>query len=237
MVDNRKIVICIPTWNRCELTIESIHQVINDERIEKVIICDDCSEINIFNSLKAYYINNPKVDIFRNEENVDCYFNKFNSIVFAPQNSWVILLDSDNRIDSSYIDALFAIDKWDEKTIYTADFAYPHFNFTDYSDLELTKKNIAKWIDKPMLEVALNASNYFVNSSEYIKVWDGSINPVTSDTIFMAMNWLKAGNKIKIVNGLRYYHRVWEGSHYANNVHRTPEGFHENILNELRNLW
>jgi hypothetical protein len=82
----------------------------------------------------------------------------------------------------------------------------------------------------------LNAMNYFVHRDEYLRVWDGSIDPVTSDSLFQNYNWLKAGNEISVLPELEYEHRVHSGSHYQNNVRRTPRGFHESIIQKLKEL-
>lgn len=69
--------------------------------------------------------------------------------------------------------------------------------------------------------------NYFVHRDEYCRVWDGSIEPWTADTIFQNYNWLKAGNKIHVVKGMQYEHLVHPGSHYQNYVHNTGNLYKE----------
>ena len=78
--------------------------------------------------------------------------------------------------------------------------------------------------------------NYFVNRDEYLRVWDGSIDPVTSDSLYQNYNWLNGGNSIYVVPNLTYEHRVHSGSHYQNNVRRTPQGFHDSIIEKLKNM-
>lgn len=234
----RTIGIAIPTYERAALTFSAFENVYDDERIEHVHLNDDCSSMECFIDLSQKAKGYSKISVGRNGSNVDCYQNKMRSVWLSPM-EWVILLDSDNSIDiPNYIDPLFSIEKWEPDTIYTPEFAAPLFDFRAYSELVLTKENVAEWIDRPMLETMLNAANYFVNKDEYIRVWHTGekVDPVTSDSIFVAYKWLAAGNKIKVVKGLQYYHRVWEGSHYRKNVNRTPRGFHESILQKLREL-
>lgn len=235
MADDRKISLAIPTWNRFEMTIESFMEVYADERIGEIVIIDDASDLDIFHKLREVCERLPKVKLLRNATNQDCYRNKMTAISFAKY-PFCILLDSDNVIDKSYIDKLFEFDYWETTCIYTPSFARPNFNFVPYANLLITKENVAEYIDKPMFEVCLNACNYFVNRDEYLRVWDDETDPVTSDSIFMCYNWLKAGNKIKVVEGLEYEHRVHSGSHYQNNVKRTPHNFHQTVLNNLRSL-
>lgn len=234
MVEQRTISVCIPSYNRVSMTIDAFEKVYHDPRISEIVIVDDASDWGIFTELKNLCEVFSKVRLYRNLNNRDCYFNKMVSISYAI-NDWCILLDSDNQIDDSYIEKLFAIPEWDERTIYTPSFAAPQFDFRPYENLLITKENVSEYIDKPMFETMLNAANYFVNKCQYLAVWDNSTDPVTSDSIFQCYNWIKAGNKIKVVAGLEYNHRVHEG-HYRTNVHRTPIGFHENILQKLKNM-
>ncbi len=234
MTDTRTISIAIPTWNRPDLTIESFYDVYNDERISEIVIVDDASTIENYEDLKSMTDALPKVKLYRNQENVDCYQNKAMAVAYS-SNEYCILLDSDNKIDKSYIDTIFEYD-WKADTILTPSFAKPHFSFLPYENLIVSKENVADYIDKPMLEVCLNACNFFVNKDAYLKIWDGEVDPVTSDSIYMAYRWLEAGGKIHVVKDLHYLHSVHDGSHYQNNVSRTPKGFHENILQKLIEL-
>lgn len=231
----RPISIAIPSYNRYEMTVESFAKVLGVEEVTEIVIVDDCSTDGSYEKLVEHFKNEPKVKVYRNESNLDCYRCKREAIEKCT-GDWVILLDSDNCVDFGYLYSLFQILDWRKDTIYTPDFAMPTFSFQQFSGLLVTKGNVSSWIDEPMFEVMLNAANYFVNRNEYLKVWDGSVDPVTSDSIFTTYNWLKAGNKIQVVDGLHYQHRIHDGSHYKNNVHRTEQGFHESILNKLRRL-
>jgi glycosyltransferase involved in cell wall biosynthesis len=229
-----KISICIPNFNRTGILVESFIDVYWDERVEEIIISDDCSDIEKYEHLQQLFEVMPKVKMYRNSINLDCFRNKRRSVELA-SNDFVILFDSDNKLSKDYLDKIYS-EQWFENTIYTPSFAAPNFDFRAYEGLMITKENVADYIYKPLFEVALNAANYFINKSKWLEVWDGSVDPVTSDSIFVAYKWLEAGNKIKVVPSLEYFHRVWEESHYQNNVHRTPNGFHESILKKLREL-
>jgi glycosyltransferase involved in cell wall biosynthesis len=232
-----KISIAITNYNRTDLLFESIHQVINDDRIDEIVISDDCSDYNSFNSVCDYYREYSKVKIFRNDSNVDCYRNKKEAISNC-SNEWVIMLDSDNIITKEYIDRIetLSIGGLDRKTIYQPSFAKPHFDFRKYEGYLINRINCGKHIHEDNFSTMLNAMNYFVNRDEYIRVWDGSVDPVTSDSLFQNYNWLKGGNRIYVVPGLSYEHRVHPGSHYQNNVNRTPSGFHDSIIDKLKKL-
>jgi hypothetical protein len=68
-----------------------------------------------------------------------------------------------------------------------------------------------------------------------LKVWDGSVDPVTADSIYFNYCWLAAGNKILITPKLQYLHRVHDQSHYVNNVNRT-NGFDVMVEQKLKEL-
>ncbi len=231
----RTISIAIPSYNRFELTIESFIDVYGDERVSEIVIVDDASSFDIYDKLKDFCDSLKKVKLYRNLNNQDCYQNKMISLGYT-KNDFCILLDSDNKIDSSYINELYSFPVWNDNTIYTPSFAKPHFDFRAYEGMMYFKSNISEYIDKPMFEVCCNAANFFVNKNEYLKVWDGSVDPVTSDSIYFMSKWFEEGNMLYIIPNLHYEHKVHDGSHYQNNVARTPEGFHESILSKLREM-
>jgi glycosyltransferase involved in cell wall biosynthesis len=229
----RSISICIPTYERVDMLFESFDAVKENENISEVVIVDDASKQETWEAVQKRAKGNPKIKLFRNEVNLDCYKNKREAISKS-ENDWCILLDSDNIINFDYLYRIFQLMDWSDKTIYTPSFASPHFDFRKFEGLLISRENVHQWMDEPMFETMLNAANFFVNKNGYLKTWDGSIDPVTSDSIYMCYKWLEAGNKIQVVEGLNYEHRVHNGSHYKTNVHRTAKGFHESILQKLK---
>jgi glycosyltransferase involved in cell wall biosynthesis len=231
----RTISICIPTYNRVEMLFESFAKVIDNDNISEIVIVDDASSDEVYRAIEEKAKDNPKIKLFRNENNMDCYFNKMAAMRQAT-NKWCILLDSDNVIDFDYLFKLFQIIEWDEHTIYAPDFARPTFCYERFSGQIISKENVTDFIDEPMFQTCLNTCNFFVNRDQYMKIWDGTVDPVTSDSIYFNLKWLEAGNKIHIVDGLKYDHRIHGDSHYNSNNHRTPHGFHDSIISRLRAL-
>ena len=80
MVDERRISICIPTFQRVDMTLDSFKEVYDDERVSEIIIVDDASDISVFEELKSICDVLPKVKLYRNLTNQDCYFNKATAI-------------------------------------------------------------------------------------------------------------------------------------------------------------
>lgn len=211
-----------------------------DHRIDEIVIADDCSDEAIYNSMVWYFKDFPNVKIFRNEYNLDCYKNKARVLELA-SNDWCILFDSDNVIDVSYINRIenLFVAGLNDKTAYMPSFAKPHFNFQGVAGVNINRGNISELIKRDDVQTMLNAMNYFVNRNEYLRVFDPSQDPVTSDSIYQNFRWLDLGNSIYVVPDLYYEHRVdnhaeEEPSHYGKNVNRTPRGFHERILNNLK---
>lgn len=231
------ISLCLTNFNRTDLLFESFNKVISDPRITEIIIVDDCSNEEIYQTVVWHFNGVEKVKIFRNEKNLDCYRNK-REAVSKSSNEWLIILDSDNIINSGYIDRIenLFIAGLNARTIYQPSFARPHFNFSKYEGLLISKSNVSKYVDDTTFQTMLNAMNYFVNRDEYLRVWDGSIDPVTSDSIYQNYRWLDAGNCIYVVPGLEYEHRIHNGSHYQNNVKRTPKNFHNEVITKLKQL-
>lgn len=229
----RELCICIPTWNRVDMTLKSFQKVYDDPRVKNIVIVDDASDLHIYNELKEKTRYMQKVKLYRNLTNRDCYANKYVAISLSTTD-FCIILDSDNEIDTDYLDTLDTY-FWTEDMILAPDWAMPMFNYTDYSGLIVTKDNLAQYIDKPMFETCLNCMNYFVNKHSYCEVWDAEIDPVTSDSLFQNYNWLMSGRTIHIVDGLRYNHLVHDQSHYINNVQRTGD-FREKLIEKIREL-
>jgi glycosyltransferase involved in cell wall biosynthesis len=236
MTDPRRISIAIPSYNRSRMTIESFIDVYDDKRINEIVIVDDASDLEVYAELQNLVrgFDGGKIKLFRNKTNRDCYVNKATALSYT-NNPFSILLDSDNRLATDYLDRIYSYE-WVKEVILTPDFAFPHFDFRKYSNLLITKENVSQYIGLPMFETMLNAANFFVNKDEYVRIWDEYTDPVTSDSIYMMSRWLGDGNKIQVVSGLQYFHRVHGGSHYQNEKHRTPDGFHESVLKKIREM-
>lgn len=229
------ISLCLTTYNRTDLLYESFRQLINDERISEIVIVDDASPEEVYQTIAWQTKALEKVKLYRNETNLDCYRNKKRAVELA-MNEWVIIGDSDNIFTPEYVNALFSMDGWASRTVYQPSFAKPHFDFRVYSGKFIDRTNVNQFMGDATFQTMLNAMNYFVNKDEYLRVWDGSIDPITSDSIFQNYNWLKGDNSIYVVPGLIYEHRVHNQSHYQNNVRRTPRGFHESIVQKIKDL-
>lgn len=206
-----KISLCITTYNRSDLTVESFSRVYDHPRIDEVVIVDDCSEIEHFNKLQELLLDKKfslgKILLYRNEENLNMSRNKAKAISYA-KNSTVIILDSDNILYPEYVDNIPM--EVSSSVIYCPDFAEPDYDFRRYSEID--KHNAKGFLGDKEFRILLNTCNYVVNRDEYLRVYRYDPEIKESDTIHFNALWLEAGNSFMVVPGIRYYHRRHAGS-------------------------
>lgn len=229
-----KISVAIPTFRRTDLLYQSFMQVINDDRVGEVVIVDDASPAHIYAEIQGFCGGNPKIKLFRNAVNLDCYKNKHEAVSKCT-NDFVILFDSDNVLTVDYLDKIYDT-PWSPERILQPSFAKPHFDFRKYAGLLVHKTNVAKYAHDSTFTTMLNAFNFFIHRDSYLEVWSDHVDPVTSDSIYFNWSWLNAGKSIHVVPGLEYEHLVHNGSHYQNNNGRTPAGFHNSIVKRLQRM-
>lgn len=230
----RSVTLAITTFNRTDLLKKSFEKVLEDERVNEIVLSDDASKVDVFKQLVEELKPIKKIKIYRNGSNQGVYRNKFHS-VFHSSNPWVIVFDSDNIIGTDYIDELFKIRDWDPHTEYCPGKAEPDFDYTHISKEPITKENVNTLWKKKQFDAMLNTMNSFFNREEYLRVWKDDFEPISSDSIYMNYKWLAAGNKILIVPDLKYYHRIHSGSHYVNNCGRSM-AIHKDVEQKLKNL-
>lgn len=229
----RQISLCITTWMRTEMTMASFEQVLYDDRVSEIIIVDDASDPEVYDQLEDSIAGMDKVLLYRNSKNLGCYFNKKRAIS-AATNDYVVILDSDNIITPEYLDRIFER-SWTPTTILAPSMGRTALDYTQYEGCVFSKENINLYLGKGNIEMLLNTFNFFVNRQKYLKIFDRTVEPVTSDSIWICYLWLKAGGNITVVPGMWYVHSVHNGSHYKNNSHKAPE-FYQYVLEELKKL-
>jgi glycosyltransferase involved in cell wall biosynthesis len=234
MTDSRKISLCITNYNRAHMLQEAFIKVIDDPRISEVVVTDDGSNEKTVIALK--HIFHPKLKLWWNYKNLGCYRNKREAISKA-SNEFVIIFDSDNVITTEYIDRIFER-PWSRDTIFAPDFARPHFDYRGFSGQTITRANVKTFVEQKHFTALINTMNYFVNRDEYLRVWEDRSEPWTADTALQNYNWLKAGNKIHVLTGLQYEHRIEHTehkSHYQEHNRKTGKLFDE-VIGKMRAL-
>lgn len=227
------ISLCITTFNRYELTARSCMHVLEDSRIKEIVILDDASTDGSYEKLKAYYGPFAKVKVIRQARNRGMSVTKRDVIALASE-PWAIILDSDNEIDRTYLDALSTI-PLQKDTIYCPDWAMPQFDYRSFAGLTIDKSNVKKYLRMPMFEQHLNTANYVVPAYEYCQVYQHDEAVKETDTIHYAYLWLKSGGKFHIVPGMRYQHLVHSESGWLKNADYNIKKGRE-ILNMIETL-
>jgi glycosyltransferase involved in cell wall biosynthesis len=206
-----KLSLAITTMNRFSMTVASFEKVIDDPRIDDIVLLDDCSTDDSYRLLKQYFKDNEKVRIIRQAKNRGMSQNKADAISYCKQDH-VIIFDSDNTLDKGYLDALEAVGELTYDTIYCPDFPRPNFVYGKFSGQTFNRNNIKELVSDDMGNCCANTANYVVPREMYGKVYRHNPEMKASDTIWMAYLWLKEGFKLHIVKGMAYDHLVWSGS-------------------------
>lgn len=218
---NDKLVgVAIPTFNRFGMVVQCVSEVIEDPRVGEIVIVDDASNDGSFERLEAWAAIRPKVQLYRNGHNLDCYANKAKAVSHCNFDR-VILFDSDNTLSLSYLNKLYEQWPWNDNTVYCPTFAMPHFDYRQFNGMIICKKTVQHLMQNDTFKTALNTANYFVPREAYLQVFNPDIDPHTADSIYMAYRFLEAGYFLAFIKDLHYHHLVHDGSHYKNNVHKT----------------
>jgi glycosyltransferase involved in cell wall biosynthesis len=202
--------LCITTYNRYDLTIESFRQVLDDPRISEIVIVDDCSKPEVVDQLFYTLSGYGKVRFYQNEGNLGMSRNKARAIEYA-HNEWCILFDSDNVIDGSYLDAI-PFGKMRKDFIYCPSFAKPQFDYRKFAGQVINSETAKSVISKPLGDCLFNTCNYVVNRQEYLRVFQYNEAMKGTDTIWFNYLWLKDGGSFFVLRDMEYFHRVHKGS-------------------------
>lgn len=213
-----KLSLAITTYNRYEMTVESFAQVIDDPRLTEILLLDDASTDDSYLKLVEHFRANDKVKVMRQATNQGMAENKKCAIALASGDR-VLILDSDNKIDKSYIDAIYIEGNLhDDTVINCAEFAYPNFDFRKYSGQFIDYKNAKRFMSHDMFRCFLNCCNYVVPQKTYLDVYQKDDTVKEADTIAFNYRWLKAGYSFYIVPGCGYFHRTHAESGFMKNI-------------------
>jgi len=215
-----KLSLCITSYNRVDFTLESFSKVYDHPIIDEIIIVDDASDLYLFTQLFNAVAGMKKVKLFRNQENLNMSRNKSEAISKA-KNEWCIIFDSDNILYPEYLDNIPA--KLNPEVIYMPTFAEPKFDYREYGNIVIDRKNFKENVGKKMFRCAMNTCNYVVNREKYLEVYRYDETVKESDTIWFNYLWFKAGYSFYFVPGMHYYHRMHEGSGWLKNKHENRQ--------------
>lgn len=208
----------VTCYNRYEMLLESFAGVINDPRIDEILVIDDCSEDKYWNKIEQLPKFNPKIKVVRQLKNRGMSVNKRDA-VFNSKNEWVILGDSDNVFKQNYVDAFYKLEALHPSIIYCPSFAAPNFDYRKYQGKTYFKSSSFQLLLRETeFSCLMNTANYVVNKSEYVRVWEENDTVRSADTIWMNYLWLKSGNAFYVVPDMEYQHRVHKGSGFLQEI-------------------
>jgi glycosyltransferase involved in cell wall biosynthesis len=233
-----KISLAIPIYNNSKFIKETLKYPILDDRINEIIICDDNS--GDLNQLKRILeeLNCSKIKLFINPENTGVYLNKLSSLRYC-SNDWAILFDSDNILDKGYIDAIYG-EEWNENKIISPSLAEKINDLSenlnssfDYrclsGEVDISNFFEKRSVNQTSFDTLLNTCNYFVHVSNFLETLekekpDYDTHKIASlDSLTFFTDWITAGNKIDVLPGLKYKHRIHQDSTYIKTLHRINQ--------------
>jgi glycosyltransferase involved in cell wall biosynthesis len=206
------ISICVTTFNRPHITLESFKNVLEDSRVHEIVIFDDGSDLDNRSLLanEIFKLASSKVKYYASDVNEGMSLAKKKAIELA-EKDWCLILDSDNKIDKVYLDKLFELE-WHEDTIYCPSFAKPHFDYTEFEGDYIDQDSIKAYMLNSTFLKLINTCNYFVNKKRYLDTYVYNPTIKAADTIWHNYNHLKNEGAFYIVPGMHYEHAVHSGS-------------------------
>ena len=221
----RTISVAIPFYNNSKMGHLALFNILNDPRIEEIVVLDDASDVDEFNKLKRKLAPfSKKIRLFRRDQNWGAFANKIQCVEMC-ESDWVILLDYDNTLPPEYIDSLFKEQNWETDKIYCSAYAYPNFDFRK----ELAGKCIGLKMASSLVKARkfngpfFNDGNYFLCREQYLKIlkpfWNYSV--AASDVAFSNYLWMSNGKSLKVLADSWYIHRVHEKSTWTTHSQKS----------------
>jgi len=228
----------IPNYNRGSLIHRPLRNLLGDPRVGEIVIVDDGSGADEWAALQRnvrLLDKDGKVRLHRRAENRGAMFTKM-ECVRRGSLEWMVILDSDNTLFRSYLDALYREPIWRPDTIYCASAAFPYFRFDALVGPEIDFDLAARLCREGTLRrvYIINDGNYFVHRDRYLGRL-GQLDALTHDVAdVMVANylWLSLGGRLKVLPGATYFHRIDASSFWM----RTREESRRRVLHLFNRL-
>jgi glycosyltransferase involved in cell wall biosynthesis len=223
----------------------SIDAALAHDAIDEVVIVDDGSSDfgRLENLIDA--IDNPKIHLYHNERNLGVFGNKLEAKARCT-NEWVITCDSDNAMDSVFIDDVIAQDLRPD-TWYCPTFARPDFDYRMLAGTHDLKGMCSLSAQHKIFGCAINTGNQTVHREGFMEVfgrfrgcprfdlmlpnylglpeaerqkelWHTAYG--ANDSCLYNLLWLQMGNFLRFVPGLEYDH--YRATGMESNYNRGP---------------
>lgn len=226
------ITLAIPFYNTSKYFLDCIRYSLDNDFIREIVVNDDFSLDEEHSNLLQIVnqLNNDKIKVFRNSENVGAFRNKYLTVQKSTSD-WVYLLDSDNYPFENTYEVIKTISTEDKNICYSPSKLYckkDHKNeydsISDYNTfkyelvgIEESKDAIikkTKWFDW-----FINSGNYFFNRETYLEnlkepFENFSQYKLYADTAAAFYFWLKGGGHFKVVENLYHNHRLRPESYW-----------------------
>lgn len=236
------ISVSITHYNNAHFIKDTLEFIVRCENVSEIIINDDCSKDFLVLKNIVNEIDSCKIKLYQNKENLGNFINKLKTLEYC-SNEWAILLDSDNIILPEYVNALMKEKPWNNDIIYHPQHAitFPgkwskNLDYNRFSGKILDYNSFNEYIDVPSYMIndvkvlcLLNGGNYFVHKKTFLDVMKvfldtnkGKLSNV--DYLMTNVEWLINNKKIKIVENMKYLHRLHKESCYKKSDEK--EGVH-----------
>ena len=229
-----KYTLAITTMNKFSLLKETLPFHASIPEIDEIVINDDGD--SDYTQIKN--LNIPKVKCFKNKTNLGVFRNKIKTLSLA-SNDWIILLDSDNKLDQKYIDSIKTIDL-DENVVYCPTFAMPELNYEILNNTYVTKNNFLSLLSQRVYDAAFNTCNFLISkkvancllteSEDYISEYN--YIPNAHDSVVINYLILKNNFKLYFLKNMHYHHTMGVNGNYVQS-YKSSKPFSE-VIKTLR---
>ena len=233
------LTVAITTKNRIDFLVDLVPRLLNTPGIDHIVISDDSEDQSDYKQLVGLYGFDPSVHLMKNKIPLGALKNKMKAVSYYTENDYVLLLDSDNSIESDYVEKLTSnIVELDPKIIYCPCSGGGSLDYSTMAGMRFTMDNIESWLEDSLFLKLVNTGNYVVNRYEYLKVSyeiKYQRDPGPLDVYFFNYYWLKTGNNLFVVPGLSYNHLVHWDSYYLRSDPEERERIEKAIKQKFDN--
>jgi len=236
--NKNKISVVTPFYNTGDYANSLIDYVLADERIDEMVIVDDCSKREEYERLLEVAGNQSKIRIYRNEENLGEFKNRIKATKLT-KNNWVIFLDGDNSLTKEYVDAICNNPIWRENVIYCPTFGLNRkIDYRMFSGDYIGLNNVESYLDGEHsyhFNMFLGTGNYFMNKKAYLKtaIPIREIDKRQYGDYYFSVEWMK-NNLMFFVPEMSYIHRLRPNSEWMENKHFIQRKYHK-VMENFRN--
>tara|TARA_B100000927_G_scaffold134559_1_gene108524 strand:+ start:4856 stop:5608 length:753 start_codon:yes stop_codon:yes gene_type:complete len=247
----KNISLAIPFYNTSRYFSEAIKYSLEDDFVSEIVVTDDASSESEWKKLNDIVndLNSDKIKLFRNENNLGGFRNKYNSVKNST-GEWVYLLDSDNHLHETTLNIIKSIKDPQPNICYTPhsllmqqdtaikpyetvtyNFKYDLIGIDEAQDAVIKRTKYFDWF--------LNTGNYVFNREKYLeRMYDPYVNnekTFAADCIAFSYHWMSRGGLCKIVPNMKYYHRVRSDSYWIT-CGSNSNSFADYYTQKIKNL-